>query len=132
MEHDNIIGHRIREIRAWRGLSLRVVAGLAGLTAGYLSMIERGLRPVNKRSTLEALASALNVAPSELAATPFPPRDDAAAEARAAASAVEGVVADLRLGDPVDAVPRSWPEIAADLNRLNSDLRPRADYAAQG
>lgn len=132
MEQDNIIGRRVKEIRAWRGLSLRVVAGLAGLSAGHLSNIEHGKRRVDKRSTLEALAAALNVAPSELAATPFPPRDEVAAEARAAVGPVEAVVADIRLGDPVDVVPRAWREIAGDLNRLNNDLRPQADYAAQG
>lgn len=132
MAHDNVIGRRLKEIRAWRGLSLRVVAELAGLSAGYLSNIEQGKRRVDRRSTLEALAAALNVAPSELAAMPFPPRDEAAAEARAAVGLVEGAVADIRLGDPVEVVARAWPEIAADLDRLNTDLRPRADYAAQG
>ncbi|MFL6144272.1 MAG: XRE family transcriptional regulator [Labedaea sp.] len=42
------------------------------------------------------------------------------------------MIADLRLGDPVEVVPRPWPLISADLARLNADLRPRADYAAQG
>jgi transcriptional regulator with XRE-family HTH domain len=132
MEPDNIIGRRVKEIRTWRELSLRTVAGLAGISAGHLSHIEHGTRRVDKRSTLEALAAALNVAPAELAATPFPPRDDVAAEARAAVGMVEAAVADIRLDDPVEITPRPWPEIAADLNRLNSDLRPRADYAAQG
>lgn len=113
-------------------MSQRALAGLAGLSAGYVSRIERGERSVDKRSTLEALASALKVAPSQLAAMPWPSRDDAAAEARAAAGVVEAAVADIRLGDPVDVVPRPWPDIARDLRRLNSDLRPRADYAAQG
>ena len=80
MEPENIIGRRVKEIRTWRGLSLRTVAGLAGISAGHLSHIEHGTRRVDKRSTLEALAAALNVAPSELAATPFPPRDEVAAE----------------------------------------------------
>lgn len=86
---EHSVGRRVREIRVWRGLSLKVAAELAGMTAGHLSNIEHGKRRVDKRSTLEALAAALNVAPSELAATPFPPRDDAAAEARAAVGYVE-------------------------------------------
>lgn len=132
MEQENIIGRRIREIRAWRKLSQGTVAGLAGLSQGYLSKIESGERRVDKRATLEALAAALNVAPSELAATPFPPRDDAAAESRAAVGLIEAAIADIRLGEPVDVVPRAWPEITGELRRLNGDLRPRADYAAQG
>jgi len=132
VEQENIIGRRIREIRMWRQLSQTALAELAGFSSGYLSRIESGERRVEKRATLEALATALKVAPSELAATPFPPRDDVAAEARAAVGFVEAVVADIRLGDPIDMTPRAWPEIAAELNRLNNDLRPRADYAAQG
>jgi hypothetical protein len=34
------IGAHARKIRRRRGLSLEVVAGLAGITAGYLSMLE--------------------------------------------------------------------------------------------
>lgn len=129
---EHSVGRRVREIRVWRGLSLKVAAELAGMTAGHLSNIEHGKRRVDKRSTLEALAAALNVAPSELAATPFPPRDDATAKARVAVGYVEAAVADIRLGDPVEVQPRPWSEIAGDLTRLNKDLRPRADYAAQG
>jgi cytoskeletal protein RodZ len=36
------IGARARMIRARRGLSLEVVAGLAGISTSYLSMLERG------------------------------------------------------------------------------------------
>ncbi|MGH3803179.1 MAG: helix-turn-helix domain-containing protein [Pseudonocardiaceae bacterium] len=43
------IGRRIREIRDWRGMTLDVVAGLAGISEGYLSRLERGERPVNRR-----------------------------------------------------------------------------------
>ncbi|MFC6091067.1 helix-turn-helix domain-containing protein [Saccharothrix lopnurensis] len=39
--NDNHIGRRLREVRSWRRLSLTVVAGLAGITPAYLSMIDR-------------------------------------------------------------------------------------------
>jgi transcriptional regulator with XRE-family HTH domain len=35
-----------------------VIAELAGITEPYLSLIERGKRPLNSRSLLEALAAA--------------------------------------------------------------------------
>ncbi|MGH3821776.1 MAG: helix-turn-helix domain-containing protein, partial [Pseudonocardiaceae bacterium] len=41
-EEARTIGARARMIRRRRGLSLEVVAGLAGITAQYLSMLERG------------------------------------------------------------------------------------------
>jgi transcriptional regulator with XRE-family HTH domain len=53
------IGARGRKIRRRRGLSLEVVAGLAGITAGYLLMLERGLRGFNRRGLIENLAEAL-------------------------------------------------------------------------
>ena len=127
------IGRRLREIRAWRRLSLRAVAELAGLSAGYLSRIERGERPVDKRSTLEALAAALHVAPSELTSQPFPPEtpDPIVGEAQATVSGVEAALTDLNLGD-VTVAPRPYPAVAEDLRTLNERLRPATDYAAQG
>lgn len=66
------IGQRLREIRHWRGKSLRVVAELAGISESYLSRLERGGRQVDRRSLLEALAAALRVAPSEITGQPYP------------------------------------------------------------
>lgn len=54
-------------VEADSGLSLKTTAELAGMSESYLSLIERGKRPVERRSTLEALANALRVAPGELA-----------------------------------------------------------------
>lgn len=127
------IGRRLREIRVWRGLSLRAVAELAGLSAGCLSRIERGERPVDRRSTLEALAAALHVAPSELASQPFPSQaiDPVVGEAQATVGDVEAALTDLELGDAT-VTPRPWPAVAADLALLNQQLRPTTDYAAQG
>src|SRR5437764_10893044 len=53
------IGVRARMIRRRRGLSLEVVAGLAGISPAYLSMLERGQRGFNRRGLLEDLADAL-------------------------------------------------------------------------
>ncbi|HEV7450473.1 MAG TPA: helix-turn-helix transcriptional regulator [Pseudonocardiaceae bacterium] len=53
------IGARVRMIRRRRGLSLDVVAGLAGITKPYLSMLERGQRGFNRRGLVENLAAAL-------------------------------------------------------------------------
>ncbi|HEV7830407.1 MAG TPA: helix-turn-helix transcriptional regulator, partial [Pseudonocardiaceae bacterium] len=38
------IGGRIREIRVWRGRTLKATAELAGVTESYLSRIERNER----------------------------------------------------------------------------------------
>ncbi len=66
------IGWRVRQIRQVRGKSLRVIAGLAGISKAHLSRIERGERALDCRSEIVALANALQVAPSELTSLPFP------------------------------------------------------------
>jgi len=131
MDAEHSIGRRLREVRAWRGLSLRAVAELAGMTAGHLSNIENGKRRVDKRSTLEALAAALRVAPSELAEQAFPAADRLTSEAHAAIAAVEEALGDYELGQDAGVPVRPWGEVAADLHKLNTDIRPRADYIAQ-
>ncbi|WP_424184666.1 helix-turn-helix domain-containing protein [Actinokineospora sp. G85] len=126
------IGRRIRELRSFRGLTLEQLAGLSGFSKGYLSLLERGRKPIDKRSTLEAIAAALRVAPSDLASIPWPINDAVAGEARLAANLIGDALAEFRLGDDVEVAPRPWHEIAADVRRLREQLVPKADYAAQG
>jgi transcriptional regulator with XRE-family HTH domain len=66
------IGRRVRQIRNTRKKSLRVVAGLVGISASSLSRIENGLRALDSRSEIVGLANALQVAPSELVKLPVP------------------------------------------------------------
>jgi len=65
------IGRRVRQIRDARGKSLRVVAGLAGMSASHLWRIEHGERALDL-SELVALAEVLEIAPSELIRLPVP------------------------------------------------------------
>jgi transcriptional regulator with XRE-family HTH domain len=60
------IGRKLRQIRQARGKSLAVVAGLAGISTGYLSRLEHGERALDRRSLIVKLAEALEVAPTEL------------------------------------------------------------------
>jgi transcriptional regulator with XRE-family HTH domain len=126
------IGGRLREIRIWRDKPLRVIAELAGITEGYLSLIERGKRPLNSRSLLEALAAALEVAPGELTGAHEFMSAQGMGEAHTAVVALRVALADNALDDPADDLSRPWPELAATLQRVNCELRPAADYAAMG
>ena len=65
------IGRRLRQIRDARGKSLRVVAGLAGMSTSHLWRIEHGERALDL-SELVALAGVLEIAPSELIRLPVP------------------------------------------------------------
>lgn len=129
---DAHIGRRVREIRTWRGISLTAAAGLAGISVPYLSLIERGHRPVTKRAVLEALAQALKVSPVELTGKPYAPSDAASAEAHAAVVGVEEALVAIDLGANSDAQPRAWPELAISVARLENELVPAADFAGQG
>lgn len=71
-EEVRTIGRRVRQIRYARRKSLRVVAGLAGISASTLHRIETGQRALDSRSEIAALATALEVAPSDLVALPVP------------------------------------------------------------
>jgi transcriptional regulator with XRE-family HTH domain len=66
------IGRRIKQIRAARGKSQEAIAGLAGMSAASLSRTENGLRALDSRSEIVALANALGIAPSELTRIPEP------------------------------------------------------------
>lgn len=66
------IGRRVRQIRYARRKSLRVVAGLAGMSTTTLHRIETGRRALDSRSEIVALANSLQVAPSELTAMDVP------------------------------------------------------------
>lgn len=96
-------------------------------------MIERGLRPVNKSSTLEALARALRVSPAELTGEPFAPVDSADNEAHAGIVALETALDTYDLGvDPIGVTPRPWPELAHAVRHLYEVWWVEADFAAQG
>jgi transcriptional regulator with XRE-family HTH domain len=69
------IGARVRSARLRRGLSLDVLAGLVGHSKSWLSKVERGLLPLDRRSDLAALAGALEVSPTELTGQRHPGRD---------------------------------------------------------
>ena len=127
------IGRRLGEIRASAGLSLQTVADRAGFSRSYISQIQRGEKPVDKRSTLEALARALGVSPTDLAGRPIADvlADPATAAAHATIEHLEQTLSDINYGDAAVS-PRPWPEVAADLHHLNSVLRPSTDYAGQG
>lgn len=96
-------GARVRQIRKARRKSLRVVAGLAGISAGHLSRIENGERALDRRSLIVGLANALEIAPSEITALPVPaPVDgDTDAAVRAVRTALIAAGRHRFRGEPV-------------------------------
>jgi transcriptional regulator with XRE-family HTH domain len=128
----NDVGRRLREIRAWRGQSLEVVAGLAGISFGYLARLERGEQALTNRATLEALARALKVAPTEFNAYPWhTAAPDSNEQAHGGLIAIENALDVYEFGEDPEVETREWPLIAADLKRLEQVLQA-ADYVTQG
>lgn len=66
------IGLAVRRARRARGLTLEQAAGLAGHTKSWLSKIENGTMPLDKRSDIAALAEALEVSADTLLGEPAP------------------------------------------------------------
>ncbi|MGH3530280.1 MAG: helix-turn-helix domain-containing protein, partial [Pseudonocardiaceae bacterium] len=87
-----MIGARARMIRRRRGLSLEVVAGLAGISGGYLSMLETGRRGFNRRGLLEDIANALGCSVADLTGRPYLAPDRQSADT---AATIPGVSAAL-------------------------------------
>jgi transcriptional regulator with XRE-family HTH domain len=131
IEHAQI-GRRVREVRKWRGLEQAAVAGLAKMSPSYLSMIERGQRPVTRRAVLESLALALRVSPEELAGQPYAPADPLSNEAHAGLAAIEAALDAHDLGTDPGGTSRPFPELTREVQHLNEVLRADADYAALG
>ncbi|WUH95854.1 helix-turn-helix domain-containing protein [Streptomyces sp. NBC_00433] len=84
--HD--IGVRLRSARRQRGMSLRTLAGLSGLSTGFLSMVENGQRHLDRTGHITALADALQIAPTELTGQVLAPTDPATASAHEAIPAL--------------------------------------------
>lgn len=131
MDTGSDIGRRARQIRKAKGKSLAVIAGRAGISVGHLSNLEAGRRSAERRSLLEAWAAALEVAPSDLLADPFPKVDPIELEARAGIDAISMVLAHNRLGHPYQERTRPWPQVQAGLRRFLNELVPQCDYLAQ-
>ena len=91
-------GHPLRQARLRRGLTQVELAGLAGLSYSYISMIERGRRKLTRRDHVNALAAALKVLPAEIAPATIPGLDEWALAPSAPATAFPPVIDDIAVG----------------------------------
>ncbi|MFE3629484.1 helix-turn-helix domain-containing protein [Streptomyces goshikiensis] len=126
-----LIGRRVRTLRAKRGLTVRELSALAGVSYSYLAMVERGERLLKDRSYIDAFADALRVAPSELLGQPFLPVDPHAAEAHASIPELRLALMGMALGNPPDRRTPDEPvtRLAARVRRANR-LYHAAEYGA--
>ncbi|MEV0045900.1 helix-turn-helix transcriptional regulator [Nocardia rhamnosiphila] len=124
------VGRQVRTIRARRGISQQVLADRAGLSRSAIAKYENGLRPVDSRRTLLALASALGVTIADLTGHEQEKLDPAAAGFHMSVPEIE--IALWTAGNVTDTrPPRSLDELTKAAQRA-AELRIACDYAALG
>ncbi len=119
-------------IRAWRrrrnGMTQKMLADLAGVSQGYISMVENNVRSVEQRSVLVAIATALQVSVPELLGQPGDPTDPT--RAYAAAYVPDIRVALIEVGEGERGTPsRTREQVAAAVQHI---VWMRYDKAAYG
>lgn len=128
------IGARARMIRRRRGLSLDVAAGRAGITKGYLSMLELGQRGFNRRGLIEDLAEALGCSVVDLTGQPYLPdlsADRATVDAVAVIAEITPLLYDITLDHVPDVPARPVDQLAAWATQANAHC-DEARYALAG
>jgi transcriptional regulator with XRE-family HTH domain len=116
------IGERVRSLRRQRGMSLRQLAGLAGCSVGFVSMVENGKRLLDSSSLIAAFAEALQVSPAEVTGQPHPPADPHSSAAHEAIPvlrlALMGLNPALATSGRTAAPPEVLAGRVAEANRL--------------
>ncbi|MGH4018851.1 MAG: helix-turn-helix domain-containing protein [Pseudonocardiaceae bacterium] len=119
------IGQRLRRIRVARDKTQKVIADRAGISDGYLSLLESGKRPLDSLKLIKDLAYALEIAPSELTSIPIPAPGNGHTD-----SAVEAVRHALTAVDHGRPGGQVLPveELRGRASRLQ-DMRRRCQFA---
>lgn len=127
---DLTIGERIKVRRELRGMSIRQLAGFAGISHQHLARIEKGERSADNRHTIAAIAQALQCPVAELTGQPGVPSDRASADVAASIyeTATALIETDLDEG-PATRNPRPLAELVDEVLRLR-ELRQSTDNAA--
>jgi len=131
IEDARTIGARARRIRRRRGLSLDVVAGLAGIRKQYLSMLELGQRGFNRRGLIEDLADALGCSVADLTGQPYLPPDRATADALATLPGIGMALSDITFDDVPDVPARSIEQLARLVDQANNHC-DQTNFALSG
>ena len=126
------IGARLRTLRRWRGKTQTELAGLAGLSPSFISMVETGQRPLDRRSHIAALANALKVSEADLVGGPHLSADRQQADPHGAIPALREVFLTNTLTSPALDHARPLSELAAAVSRHVEPARTRCDYTAVG
>lgn len=120
MDDNATIGARIRVLRRLRdGMSLEVLAGLSGLSKGFLSKVENGKLALDRRSHIAAVANALRVSEADIIGRPHLSTDPVQAEPHAMIPAVRTALMTNTLTAPATDRARSLADLVAEMARID-------------
>lgn len=123
------IGTRVKYWRKRRGgMTQGVLAGLAGVDQSYISKVESGLRNVERRSTLVAIARALQVSVADLLGQPGDPTDPLKSEAAAVVPRIRASIIEVEEGERRGPTVTA-EELAALVERVDG-MRAVSDYGS--
>ncbi|MCW2900465.1 MAG: hypothetical protein JWO67_2730 [Streptosporangiaceae bacterium] len=119
MNDEATIGARLRALRRWRGMTLAQLAGQAGLSASFLSMAERGQRPLDRRSHIASIATALRVSEADLVGGPHLTPDPVQSEPHATVPDIRAALTTNTLTAPAVDLARPLDELVAEMTRID-------------
>lgn len=125
------VGMRLRVLRRWRKLTLTELAGLAGLSPSFLSMVENGQRLLDRRSHIAALASALRVSETDLVGGPHLSADPVQADPHSVIPALRAALQTNSLDAPMSERARPLSELVAEVQAVEP-LYYSCDYVRLG
>lgn len=126
------IGARLRTLRRWRGKSQVELADLAGLSPSFLSMVETGKRPLDRRSHIAALASALKVSETDLVGGPHLTTDPVQSDPHMGIPALRVALQTNTLTTPMVDRARPLPELAHLIADQIEPMRRACNYVMTG
>jgi transcriptional regulator with XRE-family HTH domain len=126
------IGARLRTLRRWRGKSQVELAGLAGLSPSFLSMVETGRRPLDRRSHIAALAGALKVSEADLVGGPHLTPDPLQSDPHMGVPALRVALQTNTLSTPAVDQARPLAELVHLVMAQIEPMRRACNYVGTG
>jgi transcriptional regulator with XRE-family HTH domain len=126
------IGARLRILRRWRGMTQAELAGLAALSPSFISMVEQGQRPLDRRSHIAGIASALRVSEVDLVGGPHLSPDPLQSDPHLGIPALRVALQTNTLTTPAVDRARPLPDLAHLVTKQIEPMRRATDYVGSG